>query len=50
MRRVGCEAYSVEDKGQRICFCVYCYNAQPGVVIDYTTGESWLEEYKVKAL
>lgn len=34
------EAYSVEDKGKGICFCVYCYNVQPGIVIDYRTGES----------
>ena len=34
------EAYSVEDKGAGICFCVFCYNVQPGVEIDYRTGES----------
>lgn len=34
------EARSVEDDGEGICFCVYCYNAQPGVAIDYATGES----------
>lgn len=32
------EAYSVEDNGRGICFCVYVYNVQPGVVIDYYTG------------
>lgn len=37
---VEMEAWSVEDKGQKICFNVYCYNVQPGIVIDYTTGES----------
>lgn len=37
---VEIEAWSVEDKGQKICFNVYCYNVQPGIVIDYTTGES----------
>jgi DNA-entry nuclease len=37
------EAYSVEDEGAGICFCVYCYNVQPGVYIDYRTGESRLE-------
>lgn len=36
------EAYSVEDRGEGICFCVYCYNVQPGVEIDYRTGESRL--------
>lgn len=34
------EAYSVEDNGYGIEFCVYLYNVQPGVVIDYATGDS----------
>lgn len=34
------EAYSVEDNGEGVCFCVYCYNVQPGIEIDYRTGES----------
>ena len=34
------EGYSVEDNGEGVCFCVYAYNAQPGIVIDYATGES----------
>ena len=34
------EAISVEDNGDGICFCVYAYNNQPGVVIDYATGDS----------
>lgn len=38
------EAYSVEDNGAGICFCVYCYNVQPGVKIDYRTGESMLQK------
>ena len=38
------EAKSVEDDGTGVCFCVYVYNVQPGVVIDYATGASWLEE------
>lgn len=37
------EAESVEDDGQGVRFCVYVYNVQPGVAIDYATGESWLE-------
>ncbi len=34
------EAYSVEDNGNGISFCVYCYNVQPSVIINYLTGES----------
>jgi len=34
------EAYSVEDKGQGISFCVYCYNVQPNININYLTGDS----------
>lgn len=34
------EAYSVEDKGEGICFNVYCYNVQPDISIDYATGDS----------
>ena len=37
------EAYSVEDKGEGISFNVYCYNNQPGITIDYATGNSALE-------
>lgn len=39
------EAASVEDKGEGISFCVYCYNVQPGIEIDYLTGESWGKEF-----
>lgn len=38
---VQMEAFSVEDEGEGVCFNVYVYNVQPGVVIDYATGESW---------
>ena len=41
---VTMEAWSVEDSGEGICFHVYVYNVQPGVEIDYATGESWLAE------
>ena len=39
---VQMEAISVEDKGEGICFNVYVYNNQPGITIDYATGENWL--------
>ncbi len=32
------EALSVEDSGDGIKFCVYVYNIQPGIEIDYFTG------------
>lgn len=38
------EAYSVEDSGDGVCFNVYVYNVQPGIVINYATGESSLAE------
>ena len=41
-RGVELEALSVEDSGDGVCFHVYCYNNQPGITIDYATGDSWL--------
>lgn len=38
------EAESVEDKGAGVAYCVYVYNVQPGVVIDYATGENHAAE------
>ena len=40
-RGVELEALSVEDGGEGVCFHVYCYNNQPGIEIDYATGDSW---------
>ena len=40
------EACSVEDEGADICYNVFVYNSQPGVVIDYATGESWEDDSK----
>ena len=40
-RGVQMEALSVEDEGDGVCFNVYVYNVQPGITIDYATGESW---------
>ena len=37
---VEMEAWSVEDGGDGVCFHVYCYNNQPGIQIDYATGDS----------
>ena len=37
------EAMSVEDWGDGILFCIFAYNAEPGVVIDYETGDNWAE-------
>ena len=34
------EAESVEDEGDGVEYCVYVYNVQPGVVINYATGEN----------
>ena len=37
---VEMEAYSVEDSGKGVCFNAYVYNVQPGIIINYTTGDS----------
>ncbi len=34
------EGYSVEDNGDGIMFNIFAYNVQPGIIIDYSTGES----------
>lgn len=34
------EAKSVEDNGDGILFNVFCYNIQPGITIDYATGNN----------
>lgn len=48
---VQMEALSVEDDGEGVKFNVYCYNDQPGIAIDYATGDSheakmWQESEK----
>ncbi len=35
------EGWSVEDEGKGVCFCIYAYNVQPGIGIDYKTGDNW---------
>lgn len=37
------EAESIEDNGEGVRFNVFVYNVQPGIKIDYKTGESWEE-------
>ena len=39
-RGVLMEGLSVEDSGEGVTFCVYAYNVQPGVDIDYATGDN----------
>ena len=39
-RGVLMEARSVEDEGAGLQFCVWAYNAQPGITIDYVDGNS----------
>ncbi len=43
------EAYSQEDNGEGVQFCVFCYNVQPGVSINYATGASEGPEYVSKS-
>lgn len=37
---VRMEAWSIEDSGKGLCFHVFVYNIQPGIIIDYRTGDS----------
>lgn len=39
-RGVWMQAYSMEDKGKAVSFNVYCFNIQPGIEIDYGTGDT----------
>lgn len=41
-RGVEMEGYSVEDQGESVSFHIFAYNVQPGVEIDYATGDNWL--------
>lgn len=43
-RGVKMEAKSVEDGGKGVSFNVYCPNVQPGILIDYGTGDSKTED------
>lgn len=47
-RGVLMEAMSVEDKGHEVCFCRFAYNVQPGIGIDYATGDNWVDENAAK--
>ena len=42
-RGVLLEAQSIETTD--ISFCVWCYNVQPGIIIDYKTGDSRVDEH-----
>lgn len=42
-RGVQMEAMSVEDSGQGISLNVYVFNVEPGVAIDYATGENYAD-------
>lgn len=44
-RGVEMEAYSVEDKGASLRFHVFVYNIQPGIVLDYMTGDNRAESF-----
>lgn len=41
------EGWSVEDEGEGVCFCIFAYNVQPGVSINYSNGDSTLDSSPV---
>ena len=43
-RGILIEAESLEDDGRGVSFSVFCVNVQPGVAIDYDTGDSHVEQ------
>ena len=43
------EAYSLDDEGAGIQFCVFCSNVQPGIVINYADGSSCAAETETPA-
>lgn len=45
-RGVILEAYSCEDDGDGVCFCVFVYNVQPGIELEYSDGTSYKEGEK----
>jgi len=44
---VQMEAKSVEDNGEGIEFNIFVYNVQPGITIDYVTGNNALSDEKI---
>lgn len=46
---VEMEAESVEDQGEGVSYHVYVYNMQPGIAIDYATGDSQALDVTVSA-
>lgn len=42
-RSVLIEDWSTEDNGKGVCFNIRLMNIQPGIVIDYATGESSID-------
>lgn len=43
-RGVLIEGKSVEDNGESFSMCRWAYNVQPGIEIDYATGDNWILE------
>jgi len=43
------EGYSVEDRGEGITFCVFCYNVQPDISINYANGKSEYSPQNIKS-
>ena len=44
---VQIEGWSVEDDGAEICFNVFAYNVQPGIYINYATGDNRLADGEI---
>lgn len=47
-KAVKMEGYSVEDNGKGICYNILCYNIQPGIEINYSTGDAVLSSEEMQ--
>jgi DNA-entry nuclease len=48
-RAIQMEAYSMQDEGKGVCFNVLVWNVEPGITINYETGETTADNGEVSS-
>lgn len=48
-RAIQMEAYSMQDEGEGVCFNILAWNVQPGITINYETGETTADNGEVSS-